>query len=100
MDGGFEVGLTAIVARLTAIEDKLTAIEARLDDWENLRNQPRTTYPWHLLENKGDRFVHECDWRDADRIRRSIASNAIQRFGKGVVSTKIVADGVLVMRRR
>lgn len=79
---------------------RLAMIEARLDGLENARNTPRTTYPWHMLAEKGDRFVHECDWRDADRIRRSIASNAIQRFGKGVVSTKVVADGVLVMRRR
>lgn len=74
--------------------------DKRLDDLENARSKPRTAYPWHMLAEKGDRFVHECDWRDADRIRRSIASNAIQRFGKGVVSTKIVADGVLVMRMR
>mgnify|MGYP003109098938 CR=1 FL=1 len=79
---------------------RLAAIEARLEGLERVRDAPRTTYPWHELKAKGDRFTHECDWREADRVRRSIASNAIGRFGKGVVSTKIIPAGVLVMRRK
>lgn len=73
--------------------ERLTRIEALLSERTHARK-----YPWHTLKEKGDKFLHECPWHDAQRVRASIAGNAIRQFGKGVVSTKLVKAGVLVMR--
>lgn len=85
-----------------AVERLKDGIRASASQMDGFKSDGRRNgkYDWHVLKNVGDSFLFPCPKADQDRVRRSIAVGASNRFGAGFVRTKVVGAGVKVTLRK